>query len=143
MILIPTVSEDQNGILSLAKTRLKHSPLNEECFHSYLENKDILFYSYKKEERVVGYLILRLEGEEAELDEIVIAEEIQGEGEGSLLLQEGSRLLKERGIKTLFLEVRSQNERAKRLYERQGFVYYRKRKNYYPDDDALCYKKEL
>lgn len=143
MILIPTVSEDQNEILSLAKTRLKHSPLNEECFHSYLENKDILFYSYKKEERVVGYLILRLEGEEAELDEIVIAEEIQGEGEGSLLLQEGSRLLKERGIKTLFLEVRSQNERAKRLYERQGFVYYRKRKNYYPDDDALCYKKEL
>lgn len=143
MILIPTVSEDQNGILSLAKTRLKHSPLNKECFHSYLENKDILFYSYKKEERVVGYLILRLEGEEAELDEIVIAEEIQGEGEGSLLLQEGSRLLKERGIKTLFLEVRSQNERAKRLYERQGFVYYRKRKNYYPDDDALCYKKEL
>ena len=45
----------------------------------------------------------------------------------------------EKGARKIFLEVRSQNEPAIRLYQKAGFYQIGVRKNYYqkPQDDAL------
>lgn len=142
MTLLPATADEKEEILSLNQRRMKDSPL-KDCYDDYLVNKDILFLVYHENEKVQGYLILRLEGEEAELDEIAILEEIEGQGKGSELLNLGILEAKRRDVKTLLLEVRSQNKKALSLYERLGFSFYRKRAHYYPDDDALCYKKEL
>lgn len=49
------------------------------------------------------------------------------------------------GIKSIFLEVRCDNEPAKKLYEKHGFSEVGRRRNYYtePVCDALIYKAEL
>ena len=52
---------------------------------------------------------------------------------------------KNNGIKSIFLEVRCDNEPAKKLYEKHGFSEVGRRRNYYtePVCDALIYKAEL
>ena len=52
---------------------------------------------------------------------------------------------KNNGINSIFLEVRCDNEPAKKLYEKHGFSEVGRRRNYYtePVCDALIYKAEL
>lgn len=107
------------------------------------KDPDLSFYVLVEEDEVIGYVLLRDEREEGEIDEIVIQKEKEGCGRGKKLLIDIIKEASERGMKRLLLEVRAKNERAIKLYESCGFVPYRRRKNYYQDDDAICYLKEL
>ena len=111
----------------------------------YLNCPYRLLYVLEDENKPVGFLSLTLEGAEAELDDIAILEENEGKGYGQFLLKSALEDLKRKEIQTLFLEVRKSNVKAIRLYENNGFLSYRERKNYYlsPIEDAVCYRKEL
>ncbi len=108
-----------------------------------LSDKNLTIYVYKENDEIIGYLSLRKEIDEAEIDEIVIKNTKRHKGYGYMLLQEILEIAMNARIKKVFLEVRSKNLDAIRLYERCGFQSYRIRKNYYQDDDAICYLKEL
>ena len=73
--------------------------------------------------------------DEATLCNIAIAPAHQGKGMGKLLLNELMSQLKEKGVLTLWLEVRESNP-ARWLYEKQGFNEVDIRKNYYPKPDG-------
>ena len=51
----------------------------------------------------------------------------------------------ERQVEAVFLEVRSRNEAALRLYQKNGYIQVGVRPGYYSDpvDDALIFKKEV
>ena len=94
-------------------------------------------------EEDIGFLCLRIDDDtEAEIDYIAISKKDEGKGLASQFLNEVLMEVHHNGIEKVFLEVRSKNTRAIAFYERNGFVQYRIRKNYYLDDDALCYVKE-
>lgn len=101
-------------------------------------------YVYEKDHRIVGYLIVTEVIDEECIDNLAVLKEERNQGIASALLTLAESEAKKRGFERIFLEVRSKNEKAIRLYEKFGFTAYRKRENYYkdPEDDAICYVKE-
>ncbi|CWX34508.1 ribosomal-protein-alanine N-acetyltransferase [Haemophilus influenzae] len=81
--------------------------------------------------QIIGFAICQTVLDEANLFNIAILPNYQGCGFGKLLLGELIFQLKERGVQTLWLEVRESNP-ARFLYEKVGFNEVDIRKNYYP-----------
>lgn len=122
------------------------SGLKKEDLDSYIEEKDKMLLLLLSEKRPIAFLAISLSFDEAEIDYLAIDKDEEGKGYSKKLLQDAFELLRcEYQAKTIFLEVRENNTRAVSLYEKNGFVLYRRRKDYYlsPVEDALCYRKEL
>ncbi|BFU59435.1 MULTISPECIES: ribosomal protein S18-alanine N-acetyltransferase [Rodentibacter] len=88
-----------------------------------------------KNNRIIGFAICQTVLDEATLFNIALEPAYQGNGFGKLLLIGLMEKLKEKGILTLWLEVRESNP-ARQLYEKQGFNEVDIRKNYYPLPDG-------
>jgi ribosomal-protein-alanine N-acetyltransferase len=88
---------------------------------------------------IVGYAGLMAVGEEGDVQTIAVDERHQGGGLGSVLLADLVEESARRGCVELLLEVRVDNPRAIRLYERFGFQPLGIRRVYYQpaDVDAL------
>ena len=90
----------------------------------------------KRDDEIIGYLLLRLVADEGEILSIAINPDFQRQGHGQRLLQSGIQRARERDCQHLFLEVREANVAAQALYLAAGFVVVGKRKNYYQNTDA-------
>ena len=93
---------------------------------------------------VVGWAGLAVDGGQGDVLTIGVRPELQGRGVGARLL---TALLDEaaaRGCREVFLEVRADNDRARRLYERFGFTPIGVRKRYYQPSgvDAIVMVRE-
>ena len=120
--------------------------MKEEDLASYLIDEDKKLILLALDKKVIAFVALSISLDEAEIDYLAIRKEEEGKGYSNQLLHNAFELLKkEYQTKTVFLEVREHNIRAISLYEKNGFILYRKRNNYYlsPVEDALCYRKEL
>ncbi|MCL1832085.1 MAG: GNAT family N-acetyltransferase [Oscillospiraceae bacterium] len=83
-----------------------------------------------------GYALGVHVGGEYELLRLCVLPDERGQGKGRSLLE---RFMNNcNGV--VFLEVASRNVHAVRLYEQCGFVENGRRKAYYGDDDAVCYR---
>lgn len=98
-----------------------------------------------EEGQVCGWCCARFFGSEAELLKIAVRPECRRAGLGAALLQHLEDLLNGHMVETIYLEVRSRNEPALRLYGKQGFRVVGKRPGYYsnPADHALILQKQL
>lgn len=85
-----------------------------------------------RNQQILGYAFVMTVLDEATLLNITIDPDEQGHGYGRQLLQYLKAILKDKGIYSLFLEVRMSNAPARRLYESEGFHEIDVRKNYYP-----------
>lgn len=90
-----------------------------------------------------GYLIGNLVSGESELLRIAIKDKFKSKGLSNLIM---NTYLKYTGDKasSYFLEVRSNNYIARKLYEKYGYQSIATRKNYYsnPVDDAVIYLRQ-
>lgn len=82
--------------------------------------------------KIVGFAINQFILDEATLFNIAVDPEYQGQGYGKMLLSAAIEKLAEKGVMTLWLEVRESNRSAIALYETIGFNEVSIRKNYYP-----------
>ncbi|WP_035848235.1 ribosomal protein S18-alanine N-acetyltransferase [Kitasatospora azatica] len=80
---------------------------------------------------IVGYAGLMAVGQESDVQTIAVDEGHQGQGLGALLLTDLVTESVRRGCEELLLEVRIDNIRAQRLYERFGFAPVGIRRGYY------------
>jgi ribosomal-protein-alanine N-acetyltransferase len=81
---------------------------------------------------VLGYYVAMPGVDEMHLLNLTVAPAWQRRGHSRVLLDALERHCQERGLATLWLEVRAGNQRARELYARRGFVEVGVRKNYYP-----------
>lgn len=81
---------------------------------------------------VVGYFVAMPGVDELHLLNITVAPAWQGQGHGQQLLQVVHDLARQRGLGSLWLEVRQGNTRARALYRRLGFAESGLRRDYYP-----------
>ena len=88
---------------------------------------------------VIAYVIGRLIAPEGEIYRVAVKPEKRQRGIGYRLLDYAVKTSKGHGLERLFLEVRSKNLPAVKLYTAYGFKQIGLRKNYYknPTDDAL------
>jgi ribosomal-protein-alanine N-acetyltransferase len=94
---------------------------------------------------ILGYGGIDVSGDVADLMTIATAPEAQGRGLGHRLLDELVRRAERSGAEALLLEVRADNEAAKRLYATSGFEVISVRRRYYQpgDIDALVMRKHI
>lgn len=94
--------------------------------------------------RTLGYAGLRAVGVEGDVQTIAVADEARGRGVGRAILEELLAEAGRRGVRELFLDVRIDNDVARRLYESVGFREIGIRPRYYqPEDvDAVVMKRE-
>jgi [ribosomal protein S18]-alanine N-acetyltransferase len=95
---------------------------------------------------IIGYAGLAAAGGQGDVQTIGVRPDLQGHGVGGALL---TALLDEAGLRdcaAVFLEVRADNERARRLYERFGFSRVGVRKRYYQpsgvDAIVMCRRRQ-
>ncbi len=91
----------------------------------------------------LGFVLIRTVADEAEVLTICVADRARRVGVGAALLQAGAAQAAEVGAKTMFLEVVTDNEAAKALYNRCGFAIVGTRKAYYQGKDALIMRAGL
>jgi ribosomal-protein-alanine N-acetyltransferase len=94
---------------------------------------------------ILGYGGLMLAGEQADVVTIGVRQGRWGEGIGTALLTGLITEATRRGCRELFLEVRVDNDRAKRLYHHHGFEGIGIRPGYYQPSgtDALVMRRPL
>lgn len=91
---------------------------------------------------VVGFIVGRQVEDEWEIENIAVSGAARRCGLGSRLVGELLDLVRSRGGKSVFLEVRESNRAARSLYEKWAFLEVGRRKIYYqnPAEDALILK---
>jgi len=91
---------------------------------------------------VVGFIVGRQVEDEWEIENIAVTGAARRSGLGSRLVGELLDLVRKRGGKSVFLEVRESNRAARSLYEKWAFLEVGRRKMYYqnPAEDALVLK---
>jgi ribosomal-protein-alanine N-acetyltransferase len=96
----------------------------------------------EQEGNVVGFIVGRQVEEEWEIENIAVTGSARRSGLGSRLVGELLDLVRKRGGKSVFLEVRESNRAARSLYEKWAFLEVGRRKMYYqnPAEDALILK---
>ena len=81
---------------------------------------------------LAGQALAMMALDEAEILNLAITPDLQGQGLGFALLAAILTQLRALGAHRVFLEVRESNQPARRLYQRTGFVETGLRKHYYP-----------
>ena len=124
--------ESSSSSYPWSKTQLKDS----------IRNPNNLCYSASYEGDIIGYLIVMLAGETADILNIGINPNNQRKGYGSLLISYLNKELKNRLIEEVFLEVRESNQSAISFYLYKGFKEISIRKNYYKSNSNKLSRKE-
>ena len=83
-------------------------------------------------EEMLGYFVVMMGVEEAHLLNITVAPAHQRRGWARVMLDALALWARGRGARTLWLEVRVSNERARAVYAARGFHSVGVRRNYYP-----------
>lgn len=106
---------------------------------SYVCSEDGMCFVATENDQVIAYVIGRIIPPEGEIYRIAVKAEKRQRGIGYRLLSYALKTERGRGLETVFLEVRSQNDAARALYRAHGFSEVGLRKAYYknPDDDAI------
>lgn len=143
MKLAPLRHRDINACVTIERRLFAgDSPWNATAFASELDSGAHYLGGYDDSGRLIGYggvAVVGVPAEyEAEIHTMAVQPESQGTGVGSALLD---ALLEhaDRHDAPTFLEVRTDNEHAQRLYESRGFVTIGRRRHYYRPSGADAY----
>ena len=123
-------------------------PESEESESEALDPENLETEEFETEEnaeRILGYCGIIMAADEGDITNVSVKKDLQGQGIGTMLIQELVSQTEKMGIQTIFLEVRKSNAAALALYEKQGFERMGVRKNYYtdPTEDAITMSRKL
>ncbi len=118
---------------------------SEEQLRAELSNSCAIGLCMLINYEVVAFLSCHAVCDEANINNIITDINHRGKGYAKALLTALDTELVDRGVKNIFLEVRSNNQSAIALYEGRNFIQVGKRMGFYtnPNDDALLFKKEI
>ena len=122
-------------------------PWSEETFRDLLRLRQAIFLVVSEglPESICGYVIAAVITDEAEVLNLAVAGQSRRRGIGGGLLDAGLGIIRERGAREVFLEVRESNAAAIALYTSRGFAALSRRARYYrnPVEDALVLRHAI
>ena len=125
---------------------IKDVKLIENLFELYKEKYNPIINDYtfilvfKENDKYVGFLIYQLLYESAEIIDIFVIDEYRNKGIGKALI---NKMLENKQIEKVTLEVKNDNKNAIMLYNSLGFKPVSIRKGYYNGTDAILMLKEV
>jgi ribosomal-protein-alanine N-acetyltransferase len=141
----PARSQDVPRLLEIASHSATAARWNEQEYAKLFEPSaptGLVGLVIEENDQVLGFLAgrrLTEDGLEWEIENVAVSGQARRRGLGSRLLGEFLNLVRDRGGRDIFLEVRASNDAAQRLYQKWAFVQAGVRKSYYqsPEEDAL------
>ena len=131
----PLETSDVEAVLAL-EIGSQPQPWTEGIFNDELSAANRT-YLVAEDDEVVGFGGVMVIGDEAHINNLLVAPHRRGEGIAKKLMTELMRAAAGEGAKHMTLEVRSQNVAGRALYASLGFAPVGMRPGYYNDDDAL------
>lgn len=107
-------------------------------FEQMLAERNTLAHRLRQGRKVIGFIVSRIGGDEAEILSVAIAGSARGRGLSRDLVMTHLGYLAARGVRTVFLEVEEANAPARALYRRTGFVDVGRREGYYQAGGAAA-----
>jgi len=137
-------TKDLDRVMEIEKESFS-VPWSRNAYESELLKNSLSVYIVAQAEgQIVGYGGMWLILDEAHITNVAVEKSLRGNGIGEkiveFLVEEASRS----GINSLTLEVRENNEPARRLYEKMGFLVEGIRPGYYQDnkeDGLIMWKR--
>lgn len=108
-----------------------HRGWGESEFEAMLAERNTLVHRLRLRRRTIGFIVSRIGADEAEILSVALDPNHRGRGFSRDLLLVHLGHLAGRGVRTVFLEVEENNQRARRLYEGAGFATVGRRERYY------------
>jgi ribosomal-protein-alanine N-acetyltransferase len=117
-------------------------------FERMIAERNTLVHRLRLGRRVIGFAVSRIGADEAEILSVAVDSAYRGRGLSRTLLLTHMGHLAGRGVRTIFLEVEENNQPARRLYDRSGFVVVGRRERYYKQANgeqlnALLMRRDL
>ncbi len=122
-----------------------------EYFHNFTTKSKIIedltnplsYYYVLVSDRFLGYIILWIDEDKAQISSFVVKKEYRNKGYGFKFINFIFEKLKSLGIREVTLEVRPSNKEALSLYQKVGFEQVAIRRTYYNngEDAFLMYKR--
>ena len=127
---------DISHVLDIENICFPDSPWNEEQFlYELKENHFSNLYVYVLDDMIVGYIDWWITYEISQVANVAVSEGYRNMGVAQKLLDSCIKDSIEKGCENISLEVRQSNEKAIRLYEKNGFIKAGVRKKYYPNGE--------
>lgn len=146
MILRDMTEVDLDAVLRIER-EVHAYPWTRGNFSDALRSKYLCKAFESEAGEMLGYAVMMLAVDEAELLDIAIAGHFQRQGWGHKLLQEMMALARRSGMQRVVLEVRASNVAAISLYRSMGYVDIGLRRDYYQAqnarEDAILMGREL
>jgi [ribosomal protein S18]-alanine N-acetyltransferase len=143
----PVISEARKtdiGALAALHAASFRRGWSEDEFQRLLADRNTIAHRSMMGRTLVGFILSRLIGDEAEILSVAIAPGWRGRGFSRPLLDLHLRRLAGLGARTVFLEVDKNNSPACRLYRRAGFYEVGQRQGYYDSGaSALVLRRDL
>ncbi|MBU0688199.1 MAG: ribosomal protein S18-alanine N-acetyltransferase [Gammaproteobacteria bacterium] len=130
MILRDMTEADLDAVLAIERAVHEH-PWTPGNFSDALRSKYQCKVYESETQEVIGYAVMMLAVDEAELLDIAIASLQQRKGQGKRLLNEMLALARKKEMRRMVLEVRASNRSAIALYRSAGFSDIGLRRDYY------------
>lgn len=136
--------DDLPEVLRIEQTSCS-APWSETLFFNEIRNLHSRPRVAKIEGKVVGYLCSGLIVDEGHILNLAVHPDFRNCGIASALISDTVGYLKQEGCRFIFLEVRSSNRAAIKMYERFNFRTMGIRKDYYtsPVEDAVIMSLKL
>ena len=134
-------TEDLPSVLAIERQSFPN-PWHESTFRGEIQHRPISFplvIVHSTLNRVIGYVIFWMIGEDVQINNIAIHPDFRRMGIGEQVLRQIIERVSFRGARLITLEVRPSNSAALALYKKLGFRLLIIRKGYYtlPPEDAI------
>jgi len=146
IVSIDTAQKDDVAAISEIERAAFSDPWSARSFRDALEHPSVYFGCARSDAgEVLGYVVAWFVADEGEIANLAVAPEGWGRGIGRALLDAALAEATQRGIESVYLEVRDSNARARRLYQSRGFEEVGRRSKYYrrPVEDAIVLRRTL
>ena len=132
----PMTATDVAGVAGLEAAN-QPRPWSETVFAEELARDDRAYFVVEGAEGILGFAGVMVSGEEAHVMNLLVAPDHRGRGLARRLMLAVVDAARDRGARSLTLEVRTGNVAARGLYEDFGLAPVGTRPGYYGDEDAL------
>ncbi len=134
---------DLDEVLEIEKLSFPKDAYTKSLFKEFYKFFSEGFFVAEIKGKIVGYIFGYIYRDEGEIVSISVHPDYRGLGIGNKLMETFISLLKNKGGKRCFLQVRVSNITAIEFYKKLGFKILKREKRYYLDEDAYLMKKDL
>ncbi len=128
--VVTVVRSEAESLAEIHAAAFGHAWSAEE-FAALLAERTAFAVGVRRVRRLVGFVLVRVVADEAEILTIAVRPNSRGRGFGRMVMDEALRRLHRAGARACFLEVDRGNAPALALYRSLGFAVTGERRNYY------------